>query len=311
MEDLTERRTLQDLQLSSLDGSMLLQTRRNTKRKCGVLSDATESTPTELIQQCSLLHSHQPTACRGKENHGNRFVLARRSRQQRELASGLSWDHLPDELLLRILFYLPLQDLLRMCTVCKRLYRLGFDEPLWHSVDLEGLTHAGPALQQVLNTGVCRLRCPHSFIEEPPFTGTEAVKIVHMDLSGSIIPTPVLESILCRCQLLECLSVEGLQLSDHIVHCLSRNPNMLQLNVSGCSGFSAVALGHMLASLSRMEQLNISWCDFSNDHVKSVVSHVSSGVVQLNLSGYRQNLTLEDVKVLVLRCPNIETLDLR
>lgn len=47
-----------------------------------------------------------------------------------------------------------------------------FDESLWRGVDLEGLTHMGPALQQVLKTGVRRLRCPRSFVEEQHFTGT-------------------------------------------------------------------------------------------------------------------------------------------
>lgn len=46
-----------------------------------------------------------------------------------------------------------------------------FDESLWRSVDLEGMTHVDPALQQVLKTGVRRLRCPRSFVEEQHFTG--------------------------------------------------------------------------------------------------------------------------------------------
>lgn len=108
----------------------------------------------------------------------------------------------------------------------------------------------------------------------------------------------------------------------------------------------------------RIEQLNVSWCQFTNNHVKSVVNHVSATVTHLNLSGYRDGLTLDgeiltafnddcipyffyikrqvlfeekaayyssvdvasnnfalslflDVKVLVTRCPDIQTLDLR
>lgn len=51
-----------------------------------------------------------------------------------------------------------------------------FDESLWHSVDLEGLTHMGPALQQVLKTGVRRLRCPRSFMEGLHITDTGWVR---------------------------------------------------------------------------------------------------------------------------------------
>ncbi|XP_037609768.1 S-phase kinase-associated protein 2 isoform X1 [Sebastes umbrosus] len=307
---------LQDLPCLSLQGSMLSQSsKRINKRKSrgSLLSEGLdiECTPTELIQQWSPRHKHQRLLSKGKENDdGSQFVLARRSRRKKEATSCISWDHLPDELLLRILFYIPLQDLLKMSTVCQRWHRLAFDESLWHSVDLEGLTHAGPALQQVLKTGIRMLRCPRSFVEELHFTGSSPLQMVLMDLSSSIIPTSSLESIISHCSLLECLSLEGLQLSDTIISSVAKNPNLLQLNLSGCSGFSADALTDMLQSCSSMEQLNISWCDFDNNHVKSVVNNVSSSVTDLNLSGYRESLMLDDVKVLVTRCPHIQSLDL-
>ncbi|XP_034566340.1 S-phase kinase-associated protein 2 [Notolabrus celidotus] len=309
-----ESMPLQDLPCLSLQTSMLSQSsRRSNKRKsrsCLIEGLDTECTPSDLIQQWSPSHKHQRLLCKGKENEENPFVLARRSRRKRGPTSGISWDHLPEELLLRIFLYLPLQDLLRMSRVRKRWHRLAFDESLWHSVDLEGLTHMDSALQQVLKTGVRRLRCPRSFMEETQFTGTSPLPIVQLDLSSSIISTSALESIICRCMLLEHLSLEGLQLSDTIITSLSKNTNLLQLNLSGCSGFSAAPLADTLKSCSRIEQLNISWCDFSNNHVKSVVENLSPAVTKLNFSGYRESLTLDDVKVLVTRCPQIQILDL-
>ncbi|XP_069025064.1 S-phase kinase-associated protein 2 [Embiotoca jacksoni] len=293
-------------------GSIWSQSRGNKRKSRGPLSAGpdTECTPTELIQQWSPRPKHPRSLSRGKENDDGPFVLGRRSRRRKESPSGVSWDQLPDELLLRILLQLPLQDLLRVSAVCRRWQRLALDESLWTSVDLEGLTHTGPALQQVLKTGVRRLRCPRAFVEEFHFTGSSSLQIVQMDLSSSIVSPSALHSVLRHCSLLECLSLEGLQLSDHIISCLSRNSLLLQLNLSGCSGFSAPALADMLRSCSSIDQLNISWCDFTNDHVKSVVNNVSPGVTHLNLSGYRESLTLDDVKVLVERCPHIQTLDL-
>ncbi|KAM3874188.1 S-phase kinase-associated protein 2 [Diretmus argenteus] len=304
---------LQELSWVSLQGPRVLS-QRNGKRKTlkcfGESLVATENTPTDLIYQWSPKHKHQRVTCKGKKNEGDQFVLARRSRRKRDFTSGLSWDQLPDELLLSILFYLPLQDLVRMSSVCRRWHRLVFDESLWHSVDLEGLTYGGLALEQVLAAGVQRLRCPRSFIGQLQFAGTRPLRVVQMDLSSCTVATSALEDILSCCRLLECLSLEGLQLSDPIIHSLAQNPRMLQLNLSGCSGFSAGSLGEMLKSFSRIEQLNMSWCDFSSDHVKDAISNLHSSVTHLNLGGYRQSLTLEDVTVLVERCPNIETLDL-
>lgn len=50
------------------------------------------------------------------------------------------------------------------------------------------------------------------------------LQIVQMDLSSSIIPTSALESIICRCRLLENLSLEGLQLSDAIIRQVFNSP---------------------------------------------------------------------------------------
>ncbi|XP_069370290.1 S-phase kinase-associated protein 2 isoform X2 [Paralichthys olivaceus] len=307
----TDIMPLQDLPCLSLRGSMLSQRTNKRRSRCGVSEglDA-ECTPTELIQMCSPRHKLQRLCSKDKENDCGHFVLARRSRRKKESSSGVSWDSLPDELLLRVLVCLPLQDLLRVSTVCRRWHRLVLDESLWHSVDLEGLTHMGAALQQVLNTGVRRLRCPRSFVENLLFSTSSPLQLVQLDLSSSIIPTSALESVVCQCSTLEYLSLEGLRLSDAIINALAMNVNLLQLNLSGCSGFSAAALADMFTSCCRIEQLNISWCEFSSDHVKSVVSNLSSSVTHLNISGYRESLSLDDVKVLVGRCPHIQTLDL-
>ncbi|KAI4787205.1 hypothetical protein KUCAC02_036620, partial [Chaenocephalus aceratus] len=184
---------LQDLPSGTLQGSMLSQSNKVTKRKSSEGLDV-ECTPTESTMQFSPHHKHQRLLGVGKENECNQFVLSRRSRRKKESTSCVSWDHLPDELLLRILFYVPLQDLCRMSSVCKRWHRL--------AVDLEGLTHVGPALQQVLKNGVHMLRCPRSFVEDFHFSGSGPLQMVLMDLSSSIIPPSALQSILSRCRLL-------------------------------------------------------------------------------------------------------------
>ncbi|XP_029023974.1 S-phase kinase-associated protein 2 [Betta splendens] len=304
---------LQELPCLSSQCPTLAQTKRGLKRKPkDPVSEGldAECTPVELIQQWSPLCKHPRPIVRGKENESSQFVLGRRSRKKIASTSGLSWDQLPDELLLRIFFCFPLHDLLRMSRVCKRWHRLAFDESLWHSVDLAGSTHGGVVLQQVLKTRVRRLRCPRAFVEESHFPGTSPLQIIQMDLSNSVIPTSALESIISRCRSLEHLSLEGLQLSDGVMGSLAMNPNLQQLNLCGCSGFSAPALADMLRRCCSIEQLNISWCEFSRDHMGSLINNLTSCVTHLNLSGYRENLTLADVKVVVERCPRIQTLDL-
>uniref|UniRef100_A0A3Q4GGP0 S-phase kinase-associated protein 2, E3 ubiquitin protein ligase n=1 Tax=Neolamprologus brichardi TaxID=32507 RepID=A0A3Q4GGP0_NEOBR len=278
----------------NLQDSMLTQPRKSKSR--GILSEGldTECTPTDFILQFTPPRKKQRLFSKGKENDSNQFVLSRRPRRKDSSPSrNISWDQLPDEVVLRIFFCLPPRDLVRISVVCKRWQRLAFDESLWHSVDLEGMTHTAPALQQVLRTGIRRLRCPQkcSFLSFPLYS---SLQVVQLDLSSSIIPTLALEDIICRCRLLECLSLEGLQLSDTIISCLAKNTRLQELNLSGCSAFSAPVLARMLKSCSRIQQLNLSWCTFDNNHIKSVVDNLSSSVTHLNLSGYRESLTLND-----------------
>ncbi|KAM6230488.1 S-phase kinase-associated protein 2 [Porphyrio hochstetteri] len=248
------------------------------------------------------------------------FVIVRRPRLLREAESGYCWDTLPDELLLLIFAYLPLNDLLKVSLTCKRWHRLSsltstilcrrFDESLWQSLDLTGTNLLPGVIGQLLPVGVTVFRCPRSFIGDPLFKTSKPLRVQHMDLSNCTVSVADLQSILCLCKRLQNLSLEGLVLSDDIVKSVANNPSLTRLNLCGCSGFSVEALECMLNSCAMLDELNLSWCDFTATHVTAAVNHVTSKVTQLNLSGYRQNLQIADVKTLVERCPFLVHLDL-
>ncbi|NWS55192.1 SKP2 protein, partial [Chunga burmeisteri] len=238
------------------------------------------------------------------------FVIVRRPRLFGESESGVSWDALPDELLLAIFTYLPLNDLVKVSLICKRWHRLSFDESLWQTLDLSGRSLPPGVIGQLLPAGVTVFRCPRSSIGNPLFKTSKPLRVQHMDLSNCTVSVADLQSILCLCERLQNLSLEGLVLSDDIIKSIAKNPSLMRLNLCGCSGFSAEALELMLSSCSMLEELNLSWCDFTATHVKAAVNHVNSKVTQLNLSGYRQNLQISDVKTLVERCPFLTHLDL-
>ncbi|XP_059382298.1 S-phase kinase-associated protein 2-like isoform X1 [Carassius carassius] len=295
----------------NLEGSLCKPQRSKWKRRSSCIGGLdTENTPHGLIQQWSPPHKKILTSAKGKENEENIFVLARRPRKRRDSSAGMCWDSLPDELLLGILSRLSLQDLLRTSRVCKRWHRLAFDESLWHSVDLVGKAQLDAELGQVLSAGALRLRCPHTCIAQPRFKSTQKLRVQHLDLSNCTVESSVLEDILSRCKHLQNLSLEGLALSDSIIHSLVQNTEIVRLNLCGCSGFSPESLAEMLKSCTRIEEMNVSWCDFNNLHIQAIVNNIPSSITQLNISGYRQNLTMEDVKAIVNRCPNLTNLDL-
>ncbi|NWI30244.1 SKP2 protein, partial [Sula dactylatra] len=258
-----------------------------------------------------LVSSTWPPQKRQKvEENENDFFIMHRPRLLREAETGVSWDALPDELLLAIFAYLPINDLLKASLICKRWHRLAFDESLWQTLDLTDTKVLPGVIGQLLPTGVTVFRCPRSCIGNPLFKTSKPLRLQHMDLSNCTVSVADLQSILCRCEKLQNLSLEGLVLSDDIIKSIAKNPGLIRLNLCGCSGFSAAALVLMLSSCSMLEELNLSWCDFTAMHVKAAVSHVTSKITHLNLSGYRQNLQLRDVKTLVERCLFLIHLDL-
>ncbi|NWI96028.1 SKP2 protein, partial [Pitta sordida] len=238
------------------------------------------------------------------------FVAVCGQHLSRGAESGASLDNLPDELLLAIFAYLPLKDLLKVSLICKRWHRLSFDESLWQSLDLAGGNLLPGVIGQLLPAGVTVFRCPRACIWNPLFKTTKLLRLQHLDLSYSTVCAADLQRILCLCERLQNLSLEALGLSDDIMENITRNHNLMRLNLSGCKGFSAEAMAVMLSSCSMLQELNLSWCDFTATHVKAAVCHIPSNISQLNLSGYRENLEIADVKTLVERCRFLVRLDL-
>ncbi|NXY07360.1 SKP2 protein, partial [Pteruthius melanotis] len=265
-----------------------------------------ENTPQDLPVSSPCFHLKRQKV---KDNEED-LVFLRRPWLLREAESGISLDALPDELLLAIFAYLPLKDLLKVSVICKRWHRLSFDESLWQTLDLTGATLLPGVLGYLLPAGVTVFRCPRSCIGDPLFKTSNPLKIQYLDLSNCTVPVTGLHSILCLCEKLLNLSLEGLGLSDSIIKSIAKNPNLIRLNLCGCSGFSPEALELMLSSCSMLEELNLSWCEFTATHVKAAVNHVTPKVTHLNLSGYRENLQIADVKMLVERCPSLVHLDL-
>ncbi|KAG8599063.1 hypothetical protein GDO81_002862 [Engystomops pustulosus] len=265
----------------------------------------TENTPADQIMQMTPPQKRQ----KHKEKDDG-FFIARRPRTPRVSQPGISWDSLPDELLLGIFSYLHLTDLLRVSRVCKRWNRLSCDESLWHSVDLTGKHLTDGVIGKLLSLGVVALRCPRSCIGEPVFKQVRPLRLQHADLSNCTVSTEALQSIISRCHNLHNLSLEGLELSDTLMCAIAQNSDLERLNLGGCSGFSPESLTQMLKSCTSLEELNLSWCDFTVDHVKNAVENFPKSLTQLNFSGYRQNLEIVDVETLVQRCPDLKNLDL-
>ncbi|XP_069602054.1 S-phase kinase-associated protein 2 [Ranitomeya imitator] len=314
------RKHLQEIPASAGNTSRLSSLSWDAKRSSDLLSglgvtpmekDPQDTENTENTPQDQVVHMTPPAKRqKRKEKEDEGFFIARRSRASRPPKQVISWESLPDELLLAIFSYLHLTDLMLVPRVCKQWSRVSCDESLWHSVDLTNKHMAAGVIGNLLSLGVVVLRCPRSCIGEPLFRQVRPLRLQHVDFSNCTITPESLKSIISRCHNLRNLSLEGLELSDDVMWAIAQNSDLVRLNLGGCSGFSPESLTQMLKSCTSLEELNLSWCDFTLDHVKSAVANFPRSITQLNLSGYRQNLELVDVETLLQRCPNLTSLDL-
>ncbi|XP_041042354.1 S-phase kinase-associated protein 2 isoform X1 [Carcharodon carcharias] len=254
----------------------------------------------------------RPRNCQGKENQPHSFLMPKRFRKSAHSSSGVScsWEKLPDELLLVIFRSLSLPHLLKASRVSKRWHRLVFDKSLWYSVDLSKGNLPLGTVGQVLGAGVVVLRSPRSFLGDPMFKDESPLCVQYMDLSHCVVSCSAIFQILHRSHRLLSLSLEGLVLSDDVIRAIGQNENLLRLNLCSCSQFGPDSLRQMLSNCSRLDELNLSWCKFSSQHIQAMVSHIPASITQLNISGYRHCLHNSDVETLCRRCPRITNLDM-
>ncbi|OWK04138.1 hypothetical protein Celaphus_00016246 [Cervus elaphus hippelaphus] len=120
---------------------------------------------------------------------------------------GVSWDSLPDELLLGIFSCLYLPELLNISSVYKRWCHLAFDEFLWQTVDLVGRNLYPDVVGRLLSRGVVAFCCPQSFMDQPLVEHFSPFRLQHLDLSSSVINVSTLYGLLSHCCKLQNLSL--------------------------------------------------------------------------------------------------------
>uniref|UniRef100_A0AAA9SMW2 S-phase kinase associated protein 2 n=3 Tax=Bos TaxID=9903 RepID=A0AAA9SMW2_BOVIN len=198
-----------------------------------------ENIPQELLS--NLGHPQSPPRKRLKSKGNDKdFVIVRRPKLNRENFPGVSWDSLPDELLLGIFSCLCLPELLKVSSVCKRWYHLAFDESLWQTVDLAGRNLYPDVVGRLLSRGVVAFRCPRSFMDQPlveHFSNlAQNTNLLRLNLSGcSGFSESALKTLLSSCSRLD------------------------ELNLSWCYDFTEKHVQMAVAHVSKtITQLNLS-----------------------------------------------------
>ncbi|KAL1543751.1 F-box protein skp2a [Salvia divinorum] len=104
---------------------------------------------------------------------------------------------------------------------------------------------------------------------------------------------------------------KSFRLTDRSLYALARGfPELVKLNISGCTAFSATALGYLSGCCRKLKTLNLCGCvRTATDRVLKSIGFSCHQMQSLNL-GWCDRVSDEGVKSLAYGCPNFRALDL-
>ncbi|GMF60474.1 unnamed protein product [Phytophthora fragariaefolia] len=181
-----------------------------------------------------------------------------------------------------------------------------------------------PTKLRRLNIGGCRRISDEGLLEIVKVcTGLQKVNLRHCDRMTDLS----IRTLTHNCLELEALNMEELELVSYKVFLFDQGDGrgvvdknlllkMKMLNVTGCTGLNDLALGHLGHRSKGLESLNISACTELSDQgllwlLDDMLDHSVGGALLTHLDvSYCPSLTLNGIHKVVLRCPNIVSLNL-
>ena len=228
-----------------------------------------------------------------------------------DLIEGNIFDHLPDEVQLKIVKFLEIEDLIRCAQVSKRTRRICHDESMWKKVNVSEKVVPSEFIEMILENGCKYINLKSSQIVGSLNLSRNDYDVKYLNLWHCRANDGVLEKLISSCQSLLKLSLFGLSLSANLMN----GCNYQELQTLELDCFWVLDREWMKNILSLKKLTEVSFCrnmdlKYSKHLVQYLVDNLSSNVEKVNLAGI-DCLTDEQVKTLVKRCKKIKELELR
>lgn len=167
------------------------------------------------------------------------------------------WTHMPPEIRMQILRYLPPKQIVRCSRVSKSWHAMCFDGQLWGDLDTSNFYRdiSANALVKIITSA-------GPFVRDLNLRG--CVQLREQWTQGGFIDAV---------QNLENFSLEGCRIDRTSIHSfLLQNSRLVHVNLSGLAGATNAAMKILAAHCPRVEVLNIEWCNnIDNRGLKKVV----------------------------------------
>ena len=226
----------------------------------------------------------------------------------------LTFQDLPDEVLLKILSFLETKDLIGCGQVSKRVRRISHDATLWVIVNLEKKIVQTELLEMILRKGCRILNLSHSEIIGS-FNLNEfksQIRVLNLSSSDEETFAFVLEDFLSSCFSLRHLIMEGVYLTPQMASSICKNGKTLQILNLKSSYLDFISSRAIIKGCQGLKEIDLAHVNETNglqsDDLEFLVENISPNVEKLNLSS--SQITDEDVETLLLRCNKITALSL-
>ena len=229
---------------------------------------------------------------------------------ENQLQTSLEW--LPEEIILKILSYLKIQELLRFSHFSKNIIRICHDKSLWKIVDLSEQKVKAKVIKAVLQNDCENLNLYRTQIDGSVKL-SKTSKLKYLNLYQSYVSKSFLNEML-----LSCCSLQKLMLGENwfntaqLQQFCSQNSQTLQVLRLGSlfCRWSTTPVQLIVTHLTKLQEINLQGCILDHDALNQLVSGLSPEIEKVILACIL-DVTDEHIEKLVTRCTKISALSIR
>ena len=239
---------------------------------------------------------------------------------------------LPDEIILKVIYFLNIKDLVKFGDVSKRMRKIRSDQSLWQKINLSQCTPCTQSyidvptdlVKMVIENG-CRYLSLYNMKLGPIFMGSEgdlrldkSSSLIYLDLKYCKANINTFEEILASCHSLQKFSMgnflweKSACLTSNMIRCISyQNSHTLQtLNLRDCSGLDLESIQKITKNCVELKNIDFALTELSKDSINFLVTNLTHNVEKIDL-GCLWDLKDEHLKALVIRCNKLSVLNLQ
>lgn len=217
----------------------------------------------------------------------------------------------PDEIVVKIFSYVPIQDLGCVTQVSRRFHQLSQNESLWVKFNASEKTLPVQFLGYILHRGTKFLSLFQTNLDgDDPHIFPKQNKLKYLNLFNCSAKTEKhLIQLIFSCQSLEKLSIGGKQISKFIRPLLQQNSKTLKvLDISAAKFVTQNVVEQLVRSCLKLQEINISGTRLPRETINFLCKNLPESLLKISL-GYLK-VTDENLQDLVNRCAKMVEIDL-